>query len=34
MTDKYEMEEIFSKKVRAGRRTYFLMRSTKAEIIT
>ena len=31
MTDKYEMEEIFSKKVRAGRRTYFFdVRSTKA----
>ncbi len=32
MADKYEMEEIFSKKVRAGRRTYFFdVRSTKAE---
>ena len=32
MTDKYEMQEIFSKKVRAGRRTYFFdVRSTKAE---
>ena len=31
MADKYEMEEIFSKKVRAGRRTYFFdVRSTKA----
>ena len=31
MTDKYEMQEIFSKKVRAGRRTYFFdVRSTKA----
>ncbi len=31
MNDKYEMEEIFSKKVRAGRRTYFFdVRSTKA----
>ena len=31
MTDKQEMQEIFSKKVRAGRRTYFFdVRSTKA----
>jgi hypothetical protein len=31
MADKYEIEEIFSKKVRAGRRTYFFdVRSTKA----
>tara|TARA_B100001250_G_scaffold81365_1_gene67022 strand:- start:17637 stop:18002 length:366 start_codon:yes stop_codon:yes gene_type:complete len=31
MNDKYEMEEIFSKKIRAGRRTYFFdVRSTKA----
>lgn len=31
MADKYEMQEIFSKKVRAGRRTYFFdVRSTKA----
>jgi hypothetical protein len=32
MTDKQEFQEIFSKKVRAGRRTYFFdVRSTKAE---
>ena len=32
MTDKPEIKEIFSKKVRAGRRTYFFdVRSTKAE---
>ena len=32
MSDKQEMEEIFSKKIRAGRRTYFFdVRSTKAE---
>lgn len=31
MVDKREMEDIFSKKVRAGRRTYFFdVRSTKA----
>ena len=31
MTDKREMEDIFSKKVRSGRRTYFIdVRSTKA----
>ena len=31
MSDKQEMEEIFSKKIRAGRRTYFFdVRSTKA----
>ena len=31
MADKREMEDIFSKKVRAGRRTYFFdVRSTKA----
>ena len=31
MAEKYEMQEIFSKKVRAGRRTYFFdVRSTKA----
>ena len=32
MADKQEFQEIFSKKVRAGRRTYFFdVRSTKAE---
>ena len=32
MTIRHEMQEIFSKKVRAGRRTYFFdVRSTKAE---
>ena len=31
MTDKQEMQEIFSEKIRAGRRTYFFdVRSTKA----
>ena len=31
MTEKYDMQEIFSKKIRAGRRTYFFdVRSTKA----
>jgi hypothetical protein len=31
MTDKYDMQEIFSQKIRAGRRTYFFdVRSTKA----
>ena len=31
MEDKREMEDIFSKKIRAGRRTYFFdVRSTKA----
>ncbi len=32
MEDKYDIKEIFSKKIRAGRRTYFFdVRSTKAE---
>lgn len=32
MADNYEIKEIFSKKVRAGRRTYFFdVRATKAE---
>ena len=31
MTEKYDMQEIFSQKIRAGRRTYFFdVRSTKA----